>query len=163
MQNGFKKIAAILLLVVGVQIWLVVGHGMWGRDLSKWLLLGDLAVALLALIPPVGAGCAKALDFVRNPSPRTRRIATFLIALAATAYFVLTARQQGIDFFPRIHDESSYLIQTRMLLHGRLWEPQHPLADFFESFHILLKPVYASKYFPGAALLYAPGLALGLP
>src|SRR5205814_1552979 len=50
-----------------------------------------------------------------------------------------------------------------MLLHGRLWMPQHPLADFFDSFHLITRPVYASKYFPGTAMVYAPGLALHLP
>jgi hypothetical protein len=50
-----------------------------------------------------------------------------------------------------------------MLIQSRLWMPQHPLADFFESFHLLVKPVYASKYFPGTALLFAPGLAMELP
>ena len=78
-------------------------------------------------------------------------------------YFVLTAAEQGIDFVPP---------------HPRRIQLSHPNADdparptlgaaasagrFFETFHVLVKPVYASKYFPGTALLYAPGLAIGLP
>ena len=50
-----------------------------------------------------------------------------------------------------------------MLARGRLWMPAHPLADFFESFHILVRPVYASIYFPGTAMLHVPGVWLGLP
>jgi hypothetical protein len=34
--------------------------------------------------------------------------------------------------------------------------PQHPLADFFESFYLIVKPVYCSIYFPGTALMFAP-------
>jgi len=154
------QIAAAALLIVGVQLWLIVGHGIWGRNYSLWVIAGAFIVAA---IPPINSRIARALDRLRNPSATTRRIVAVVIALLATGYFVLTARQQGIDLVPRIHDESSYLIQTRMILAGRLWEPQHPQADFFETIHVIVKPVYASKYFPGAALLYAPGLAVGLP
>jgi hypothetical protein len=158
-RMNIRQVLAILLLIVGVQFWLLIGHGMWGRDYSKWLTVGVFAVCL---IPQLRGLLSRAIDATRNPSPTTRRLIAIVIAIGATVYFVLTAREQGIEFVPRIHDESSYLIQTRMILHGRLWESQHPLADFFESFHILTKPVYASKYFPGTALLYAPGLAIGL-
>src|SRR2546421_5439332 len=50
-----------------------------------------------------------------------------------------------------------------MVARGRLWMPQHTLADFFDSFHILVRPVYASIYFPGTAILNAPGVWLRLP
>ena len=33
--------------------------------------------------------------------------------------------------------------------------------EFFESFHLLAKPVYASIYWPGTALMNAPGVWLG--
>jgi len=41
--------------------------------------------------------------------------------------------------------------------------PQHELADFFDTFHILVRPVYASIYFPGTALLYVASIWLNLP
>jgi hypothetical protein len=62
-----------------------------------------------------------------------------------------------------MHDEFSYLIQIHQLARGRLWMPEHKLADFFESIHILVRPVYASKYFPGVALAYVPAVWLGAP
>jgi hypothetical protein len=149
-----RAVIAGLLLFAGLQLWLVVGHGMWGLGVSRWIVL---IAFLAALVPPVRRMMVFALDAVREPSPLARRITTIAIAAVATAYVVAVARQQELDLVPRIHDESSYLIQTRMLLHGRLWMPRHELADFFESFHILTTPVYASKYFPGAAILNAPG------
>jgi hypothetical protein len=160
MRPNIRQVIAAAMLLLGAQLWLIVGRGDWGRNYQIEL-LG--AVLLISLIPAVHRNAASRLDRVRSPSPAARRITTIVIALLATAYFVLSAKQQGTELVPRIHDESSYLIQTRMLLRGRLWMPQHPLADFFDSFHILVRPVYASKYFPGAALLYAPGLAPGLP
>src|SRR5260370_11488919 len=54
-------------------------------------------------------------------------------------------------------------IQARMLAHGRLWMPAHPLPQFFETFHIFVTPVYAPMQFPGTSLLYVPAMWLGLP
>jgi hypothetical protein len=51
----------------------------------------------------------------------------------------------------------------RMLAHGRFWMPALPLPQFFDSFYVLVKPVYASMYFPGAAIMYVPALLLHLP
>ena len=54
---GIKQIIAGLLLIVGVQFWLVIGHGMLGRDYSKWLGVGifralsDSAVAWHSIAP----------------------------------------------------------------------------------------------------------------
>ena len=86
-----------------------------------------------------------------------------LIFLMSTAYLLLTALGQHRDMVPKFHDEFMHLLQMRMLAAGRLWMPQHPLADFFETFHVLVKPVYASIYFPGTALLYVPTIWFHLP
>jgi hypothetical protein len=50
-----------------------------------------------------------------------------------------------------------------MLATGRFWMPAIPLPQFFDSFYILVKPVYASMYFPGMAIMYVPALLLHLP
>ena len=55
-----------------------------------------------------------------------------------------------------------YLLQAQMLAHGRLWMPPHPLGEFFDSFFVITKPVYAASYFPGTALLNVPGVWLNL-
>ena len=83
--------------------------------------------------------------------------------MASFAFLYNVAIAQGRDFKLRYQDEYSYRIQTLMAAHGRLWEPAHPLAEFFESFQLISTPVYGSVYFPGAAMLFAPGVWLHLP
>lgn len=63
----------------------------------------------------------------------------------------------------RSHDEYSYLLQARMLVDGVVSWPTPPFSRFFEAPHVLMEPVYASKYLPGQALMIAPFLALGVP
>jgi 4-amino-4-deoxy-L-arabinose transferase-like glycosyltransferase len=46
---------------------------------------------------------------------------------------------------------------------GRLWMPALPQPDFFESFYILVRPAYCSKYFPGTALFFVPTVWLHWP
>src|SRR5687767_14597500 len=126
-------------------------------------LLVVLAAGLVAAVPASRAIVGAALDRVRRPSPARRGRITFGLWFASLVYLIFTAFRQDRDLVPLIHDEHSYLIQTRMLAAGRLWLPRHDLADFFESFHILTEPVYASIYFPGTALMYAPAVWIGQP
>jgi len=122
-----------------------------------------LAVALLARLPILSHPISRLSELARHPSPRAARWTALAIWLLSSAYFLGTALHQHRDLFPRIHDEHCYLIQSRMIAAGRLWMPQHPLADFFDTFYMLVHPVYASIYFPGTALLNAPFVRLGCP
>ena len=130
------------------------------------ILLTILSLAIAGIVPAIPASrdwCKRLLDALRNPSPQTRRITAAIIFAASIAYMGFTAWSQGRDLIPKFHDEHMHLLQMRMLAAGKLWTPSPPLADFFETFHVFVKPVYASIYFPGTALLYSPTVWLHLP
>ncbi|MDQ3439209.1 MAG: hypothetical protein M3478_02525, partial [Planctomycetota bacterium] len=103
------------------------------------------------------------LERLRHPSPRGKLYAFVAVSILSSLYLTVSTIWNERDLFPKSHDEHSYAIQTQMIARGRLWMPQHELADFFESFQMLARPVYASIYFPGSALMYAPGVWLSLP
>jgi len=123
-----------------------------------------LAVALaICLIPPLRRRIARVIEQLRQASPRAVRIMTVVVFVSVPTYLMLTAFRQYRDLFPRWHDQQMLLVQAQMLARGRLWMPQHPCADFFETFYMFVKPLYAPIYFPGGAMFFVPTVWLHLP
>ena len=69
----------------------------------------------------------------------------------------------SLDAVAPIHDEASYLLQARLFAAFRAAAQAPPIPEFFEQFHVLVHPVFASKYPPGHAAALVPGVWLGLP
>jgi hypothetical protein len=158
-QRRAARWAVLILLTLGVALWLALPLGPGGTHvrLAWWRAIAALVAAGIALLPAI----EHAVGRLRLPTRHGRVV--LIVAILAGLYFLLTATLQHRDFFAKTHDECSYLIQMRMLARGRLWMPQHELADFFDSFYLLVRPVYASQYFPGTAMLFVPVLWLGMP
>jgi Dolichyl-phosphate-mannose-protein mannosyltransferase len=149
-----------VLLIFGLQCWLVLGGGDYGRQYKPLMIL---AAVVAGLIEPISRAFDRLWNAAARPTPKRRRWIALAIGVSSSLFLYWAARWQHIILKPQFEDEFSYLIQMRMLAHGRFWMPAIPLPEFFDSFYVLVKPVYASMYFPGTAIMYVPALLLNMP
>lgn len=155
-----RQVYVTILSLIGLLAWVLLGNGR-GIGTTRWILIG--LASLLALIPPVSRFIFGFTESIRRPSPRVVEWTTLLIGVLSAGYFILTAFKQDRDLFPKTHDDCSYAIGMQILARGRLWMPGLALPDFFDSFYILVRPAYCSKYFPGTALFFVPTVWLHWP
>jgi len=160
-----SSLATCVALVLGLALYITLPLGPAGEHArtGTWRWVTAIAVSLLTLLPPVHRTISRGLEWIRHPSCGARRMIAWVIALAAVGYFLLTAINQDRDFFAKTHDDSAYLIQTQMLARGKLWMPEHPLHDFFDTFYVLTTPKYVAITFPGSAMFFVFALWLHLP
>jgi 4-amino-4-deoxy-L-arabinose transferase-like glycosyltransferase len=162
-EGAWRRVATAALLALGAACWIWLAKA--GTGGAGPLVAMGIAAAIAAVVVwwvPRGVWGKGAFAAIVSPSVQGRAVVAGGLSLLAMFYFFATAVSQGRGFGPVLHDEHCYIIQARMLAHGRLWMPRHELGDFFDSFHMITDRVYASKYGPGTALFGVPAVWAGL-
>lgn len=153
MPHAFARASALAVLLLAGVALARTSPAPWFPN--PFMTVSLLAAALVTLVAPLRRLATRGLDALREaPAPKVAA-ALFLAAAATLAYSTVA---QHAYTAPKSHDEHSYTLGARMLAAGRLWTASPPHPDSFESFHMLVRPAYASIYAPGTALLHAAGL-----
>jgi MFS family permease len=120
------------------------------------------AVCLLSLVfPKLGQRFLSDVEeFLKRIAGRRSMYAFIVVGVLAGSIALLTLYRLPQ---PRIHDEFAYLLQGDTFAHGRLTNPTHPMARFFETFHVLQQPTYNAKYQPGQGMFLALGQVVSAP
>jgi hypothetical protein len=122
----------------------------------------SLQISLLVLAVFVSLADVLGLKKKTDPGNWIRKIATrrrLVIAALVGTTFLGCLAVAGVlhEPVPRVQDEFSYLLMSNTFARVHVANPTPPLSEFFETYHVLVRPAYVSKYYPAQGIFLALG------